>query len=132
MNPVSVDIKDMLLDEEDLGLVFGGNLHIGREPARPDNCLTIYDAPGGGVDLTSRGDRERYYRHEIQVRVRNASYMGAWTLVNAVVDRLHARAGETWNSVFYSLIRASSAPFVLEWDENNRVIFVANFNVQRR
>ncbi len=132
MNPCSVDIKDMLVDEADLGLVFKGNLHIGLEPTAPSNCVTIYDAPGGSIDLTSDGKLERYYRHDIQIRVRNVSYLQAWVLSNDIMDSLHARAGETWNNTFYALVYCESPPFVLTWDENNRVIMILNIKVQRR
>lgn len=132
MNASSVDIRYMLEDEEDLGLVFGGNLFVSREPASPANCVTIYDAPGGGVDLTAQGQSERYYRNDVQVRVRNVSYITAWALCHSIMDRLHARAGETWNDTFYALITCVQPPFVLTWDENNRVITVVNFKIQRR
>ena len=132
MNACSVDIRDMLVEESDLGLVFGTNLFISREPSSPSNCVTIYDAPGGGVDLTAQGSSERYYRNDVQVRVRNISYTEAWALSHVIMDRLHARAGETWNDVFYALITCIQPPFVLTWDENNRVIMVVNFKIQRR
>ena len=42
MNAPSEDTKDMLV-AGGLGLTFGGNLHIGKEPASPRNCVTIFD-----------------------------------------------------------------------------------------
>ncbi len=132
MNACSTDIKDMLVEDADLGLVFKNNLFISREPTSPANCVTIYDAPGGGVDLTANGQAERYYRHDIQVRIRNVSYTEAWALSHSIMDRLHARSGETWNNTFYALITCVNPPFVLTWDDNNRVIMVVNFRIQRR
>ncbi len=131
MNTCSLDIRDMLV-EEDIGLVFAENLFISREPANPSNCVTIYDAPGGSIDLTAAGVTERYYRHDVQVRIRNADYLDGWQVAYDIVDRLHARAGEVWGDTYYALIECTSPPFVLEYDDNNRVIFIANFSIQRR
>jgi len=129
MNAISVDIKDMLVDDTDL--VFGTNLFISREPTSPNSCVTIYDTPGEGDDLYFNPD-ERYERGSIQVRVRDNNYINAWTRIDEIRQLLHGRANETRNGAYYTAIRLTSGPAMLEYDDNGRVILVTNFNVQRR
>jgi hypothetical protein len=131
MNAPSTDIKDMLEAESSLGLTFGTNLFIGREPPTPNNTVTIYDTGGDRPDLHM--DRnERYDRPSIQIRVRNISYEAGWSLINDIKDSLHGRAHETWNGTYYSVIYCYIESTFLDWDNNNRVRFVASFNIQRR
>lgn len=132
MNPVSVDVKDMLEGETILGLVFSENLFVGREPATPNNCVTVYDPPGGSVDITLNAKEEPYYRHDFQVRVRNVSYMAAWEKAEAIMNVLHGWANEVYGEVFYAAILCTTPPTLLTWDENNRVVFIVNFMAHRR
>ena len=130
MNPTSVDIKNMLEDDSTLGLVFGTNLFIGREPPSPDSCVTIWDTPGFPQQLTAQG--ERYFYPSVQLRIRDLVYPTGWALANDIVQALHARAHETWNATLYSLIRCKGEPVFLDIDENERCRFIINFDIQRR
>lgn len=130
MNNPAFDIKDMLEAESSLGLVFATNLFIGREPATPIDCVTIYDTPGNQASLSM--DQNSYYYPSIQIRVRSANYLTAWSLIQSIKDSLHGRAQETWNGTLYSLIVCSGEPSLLNWDVNDRVHLIANFNLQRR
>ena len=131
MNMPSEDIKDMLEAESSLGLTFGTNLFIGKEPTKPDNCVTIFDTPTLPPQLTF--DRsERYEYPSVQIRVRNNSYTTGWTLAHDILNSLHGRGQETWNGTLYCLIRCSSGPALLDWDKNDRARFIINFNIQRR
>lgn len=129
MNAPSVDVKDMLVDDTDL--VFGTNLFISREPTSPNNCVTIYDTPGAPDMLTLNKD-EKYEYPSIQVRVRNVSYTDGWINLDEIRQSLHGRAHETWNGAYYTIIKVSSGPALLEYDDNGRVILVINFQIQRR
>ena len=131
MNVLSQDIADMLEAESSLGLTFGTNLFIGREPATPNNTVTLFDTGGHRPDL-NLDSTEKYERPSLQIRVRNTSYTVGWDLLNDIKDSLHGRAHETWNDTYYSVIYCSSDIAFLDWDNNNRARFVLNFNVQRR
>lgn len=131
MNPSSVDIKDMLEAESSLGLVFTENLFIGQEPAEPYNCVTIFDTVGRAPQLTYKKG-ENYFYPSIQIRVRNANYLDGWQLINDILLSLHGRAHETWNETLYTVIYCSSGPALLDWDDNRRVRFIINFDLQRR
>lgn len=131
MNSTVEDIKDMLEAESSLGLIFATNLFIGREPDHPDETVTLFDTSGMPPDLTFDAS-ERYERPSFQVRVRSNSYLTGWDLTHSIVDTLHGRGQETWNSTLYSVIQCSSGPALLDWDTGGRVRFIANFNTQRR
>lgn len=130
MNAPSYDIKDMLEAESSLGLTFGSNLFYGREPESPNNCVTIFDTVGYGSDITL--DQKSIFNPSVQVRVRNIDYDDGWTLIKQIEDVLNAKANEVWNSTMYLLIQTISGPAFMDWDENNRVRFVINFNLKRR
>ena len=134
MNASSVDIKEMLEDFGDssgISVTFGSNLFIGLEPDKPDNCVTIFDTPSMTPQLTLEGTAQYEYP-SVQIRVRNNNYVTGWALINDIKNALHGRAQETWNSTLYSVIYVSSGPAMLDWDENGRVRFILNLNIQRR
>ena len=131
MNPASEDIKSIIVDESSLGYIFGTDIFVGKEPAEPDNVVTIFDTPGCPQMLTlTRG--ENYYYPSIQIRVRNIRYDTGWDNANDIVQLLHARAQETWNGTLYSLIRCMGEPVFLDIDKNDRYRFIINFDIQRR
>jgi len=130
MNACSEDIKDMLVAESALALEFGTTLFIGREPAEPSNVVTIFDTIGANPELTL--DALSFERPSIQIRVRNSSYTSGWEFIQSITNALHGRAQETWNGTLYSIIYVSSGPAMLNWDQNNRVHIIVNFNIQRR
>jgi len=130
MNPASRDICS-ILEAAGLGLTFGTNLFAGKEPPLPDVCVTVFDIPGSAPSLVLEGAGGDYYP-SIQVRVRHVSYPDGWALVHNVMDTLHGVHNETWGGSEYELIKASLEPFLLDYDENGRARFVADFNIHRR
>lgn len=131
MNATSIDIKDILEAESSLGLAFGTNLFIGKEPATPVNCVTIFDTVGGLPQLTlAKG--EDYYYCGIQMRVRDVNYINGWSLITDIRTILHGRGPETWNGTLYTVIRAINEPALLDYDEKDRPRFVVTFEGQRR
>lgn len=130
MNAIAIDIKDMLVADSSLGLILADNLFIAREPDQPDNCVTLYDIAGAQPDITL--NNENYNRDAFQVRVRNNSYIAGMQQMYAIIDSLHGRINEEWNNTTYTFIRMYMPPFVLQWDENNRIVIVASLEAQRR
>jgi len=130
MNASSVDIVAMLVADATVDVTFKTNLFIGKEEKAPRNCVTIFDTFGSPPDLglTNQG----YERPSIQIRVRNASYVTGWNLIELIKTSLHGRAQETWNDTLYTVIYCSSGPAHLDWDENGNARFIINFNLQRR
>ena len=131
MNTASEDVKDMLAAESTLALTFATDLFIGKEPTTPDDCVTIYDTPSSPPDLMLNPE-ERYYRSSVQVRIRNLGYVAGMTLARNIMELLHGRAQETWNGTLYTVIKAMGESAALAWDDNNRIVIVVNFDLQRR
>jgi len=129
MSNPSKDVADILA-AAGLSLTFAQNLFVGREPATPINCTTIFDTPGMGPDLTYN-KTEKYERPMIQIRVRNQNYLTGYTLINNIKNVLHGLSQETWNGTLYQLIKCSQDPFLLDYDENGNPRFVCNFEIQR-
>ena len=130
MNAVSEDIVAML-EVSSVGYQLGVDLFVGREPTTPDNTVTIFDTPGGGAS-TQIEPTEIYYRDSVQLRIRNNDYRMAMSNAYELIDALHNKAHEIWNDTYYSLIRCSLGPHVLDFDENNRPRIVITFDIQRR
>jgi len=132
MSAPSIDVKDMLVAESALNLEFAVNLFIGREPATPVNCVTIFDTPGFPQSLSLDSAGSDYQYPSVQIRVRNVKYTDGWNLLNSIVQFLHSRAGETWGGALYTVIYCVSGPALLDWDDNNNARIISNFNLQRR
>lgn len=132
MNSCGEDIKDMLEAESSLGLVFGADLFVGKEPPIPNTIVTIFDTYGSPPQLLLNPSDGNYEYPSVQIRVRNTDYRNGWDLIQKIQETLHGRAQETWNGTLYSVIYCSSGPAMLDWDKNNRVRFIINFNAQRR
>jgi len=129
MNSASEDIKDILADRSSLGLTFAKDLYYGKDVAKPDNTVTIFDTSGQPSQLTL--DKAKYDYTSVQIRVRNVDYDTGWALISDIQDVLQGYSG-TWNGTLYSVIYTASGPAFLDWDRNDRVRFIINFNIQRR
>lgn len=130
MKPLSVDLKDMLIEESSLALVFGTNLHIGREPDGPNMAVTIFDTSGAPVVSTL--DRVHKESPTAQIRVRSTDYETGWEKIEAIKEALIGRANETRGATLYLLITIMSGPAFLRWDDKNRACFILNIQTQRR
>jgi len=133
VNPASKDICSLLEADSSLGLTFATNLFVGKEPASPDNCVTVFDIPGDAPLLTLTGKGGiAYYQPSVQVRVRNNSYLTGWELIHDIQEYLHGINGESEGGTEYLLIKGVDEPALLDRDENDRARFVATFSVHRR
>jgi len=129
MNSPAKDIKDILVANGSLGLVYATNIFTNKEPALPKNCVTIFNTNGFAPDLGL--DSQGYERPSIQIRVRNTSESNAWSLIENIKSKLHGLHQETWNGTLYTVIYCSSGPALLDWDDNGNCRLVCNFNIQR-
>lgn len=130
MNSSADDIKDLLVAESSLGLVFATNLFVGFEPAKPQNCVTVFDTFGFSPSL-ALGDLVYEYP-SIQIRVCNIDYRDGWDLSHDIKTLLHGLVSQTINGTLYTVIYCTSGPALLDRDENGRFRFIINFNLQRR
>ena len=135
MNAPSRDIVDILESYGDssgfdLALSFANNLHVGREPATPINCVTIFDVEGypPELNLITQG----YEYPSIQIRVRNKQYLTAMSLAQDIKDALHGRSHVTVNGALYTVIYAIGNPALLDYDDNGNARVILNINLQRK
>jgi hypothetical protein len=134
MKSLSEDIKDMLENtesSESSGEFSFFPIYVGKEPAEPSQTITLFETPGFAPQLTM--DRnEKYEYPSLQIRIRSNKFQDGWEQAEKIKDSLHGRANETWDETYYSLIRCSNGPYLLDYDKNQRVRFIINFDCQRR
>jgi len=130
MNPVALDIKDLLEGESALGLSLGDNLFISVEPDQPDNTVTIYDTASPQPDSTF--DKLFYHRDMIQVRIRDNAYTDGFGRSMAIYEYLREICNTEINGSYITNITCTQPPHQLKWDEQDRIIIIINFEVQRR
>jgi hypothetical protein len=130
MNPSSVDIVALLSAESVLGVTFAENIFVGKEPALPDDCITVFDTPGRPPGVVLSGS-SNYFSPSCQIRVRSVNYENGWSLINQIKNILHGRNNEIWNNTLYLSIICVQEPFLLDWDVRNRVRLISTFNIER-
>jgi len=138
MNSCAEDIKTMLEYYLDSSESVAENsdfvlypVFIGKEPMEPTNTITIFETPGYPPQLNFDRD-ERYEYPSVQIRIRAISYTSGWEQAEEIKNALHGRANESWGSSFYTLVRCANGPSLLDYDKNQRVRFIINFDCQRR
>jgi len=108
------------LATEGLG-TFGTDIFIGYEPVSPMNTITLY--PTGGPKIGAEVDRDT---PTMQVRVRNESYQGGWsvawnafTLLDTTTNFLATLKGRCFAT--------QSQPVYMGRGENDEYIFLQDF-----
>lgn len=130
MNPSSEDTKQMLAADIDVDTT-NYPISIGGYTANNPNSTFINDVPGGSPQLTFNKD-ERYEFPAIQIMVRTTDYLAGWAHIESIKKSLHGRAHEQWNDALYLVIKCLNDPGFLKRDDNQRILFVINFTIQRR
>jgi len=135
MNPVTVDIKDLLV-EKSIGewgtikeSVWG--IFIGKEPDNPTNTITLYDTPGV---VGKQFDNKRHFFHSaFQIRVRSIDYLDSYAKAQACIKALD-RYGkfQVEPNTSYDNIIMEDEPLALPEDSQGRTIFVTNGIAYRR
>ncbi len=128
MNPASEDMKDALLADSGLGLVFGTDLFVGPMPDGTDTCVGVFDT--GGFDEEAN---YTYERPTIQVRSRGDvdGYRTAMIRAQDIKEVLRAVSNETLNSTRYVQVWPQGDIIYAGRDEKSRPIFTVNFRIHR-
>lgn len=74
---------------------------------------------------------EKYENPSVQIKVRALNYTEGWNFCESVKNSLHGRANEPWDGALYTLITCLNGTMFTHQDENQRIHFVLNFNMQR-
>ena len=131
MKPTSEHIKQMLIADAAVD-TDTYKVYIGQEPLITEKfqSITLIDSAAEPPQLNLDVE-ERYEFPAVQIIIRSYDYVAGWELSESIKKSLHGRANEQWEDMFYTLIESSSDIAYLNWDENQRVRFSVNFNVQR-
>lgn len=102
-------------------------IYVSKEPAAPDNCITVYDTPGFEPDP----DNGVFYP-AVQVRVRGNGYQEVYARSEAARDELIIPKGFTQGGTRYVGVWQQGSIESLGYDDNDRAVLVMNFNIIRQ
>jgi len=124
MSTPANDLKDIL---ENKGVaVFKEDMHISKEPAKPNNVITLYDT--GGYPPNPKFSQGQ---PTVLIRVRNSSYVNGYDKCVEIKDALLGLPKQVINSTTYVGIWMESDIGFIEYDENGRAIWTMNFRISR-
>lgn len=117
------------------------DLFLGFMPDSPDACTALYETVGEAPSLafhTNPGEIVLEYPH-FQVAVRSAKrdnsatfYTDARTKAQNIWKKLQGLGNVTLSGASYKYIHALQSPCFRNRDENQRVIFAANYRAAKR
>lgn len=127
MNSPAVDIAQYLEDNAvgTIGGSSGWSINVSKEPAAPNDTVTIYDTGGFGIDYDAN-----IYQPTVQVRVRGTSYISVHAKIEEIELLLISPKSFTKNSRYVGAWQAGGYES-LQYDENDRAIIVLNINLMR-
>lgn len=142
MNPVSEDIKDILVAASQ-GTFAGISetawaIYINEEPKSPDKTITIYDVAPKASGYANR-NIPVFEEAPFQLRVRSKGFLTSYTKLKSVINTLRIKepfnvegteSGELQMS--YSGIFLVSDAMPLEKDEHYRYIWVSTMKATRQ
>ena len=130
MSSPAVDIAQYLENNNHgtIGADVSGSwsINISREPSKPDQTVTLYDSGGDTPEPDANATRPA-----IQLRVRARDYLSAYDQAFAVRNALITPKSIMINGRLYVGIWATDDISLLRYDDNNRAILVANFDIFR-
>jgi hypothetical protein len=129
-NPTSIDVKD-LLEAASVGTFAassGWGIWIGKQPAKPDTSITLFDDGGFAPDPKFLLDRPTL---RVLVRGSEWGYTGAYSKAQAVKDTLLGDDRQTVGGTLYVGIIMTGDIAFIQYDDNNRPIFSLNFQIWR-
>ena len=113
----------------------GTDIFLGRGlTATPDAQVGLQRSGGFGSIHAMRGVPGQPIANQprIQIVCRALTYPLAEAKANAVNDLLDGLRNTTINTTFYHFINSVQEPFLLQYDDNNRPVFVQNFDIMIR
>lgn len=127
MNSPAADVMQYLSDNTvgTIGGTSGWSLNTSKEPATPDNCVTLYDTGGFGADYDVN-----LYQPTIQIRIRGVGYQAVYEKANEIEALLIAPTSFTKNSRYVGAWNPGGFES-LGYDDNDRAILVMNINLMR-
>lgn len=113
----------------------GANMFRGIMPNAPDACIAIFETPGAFPDaILESTDGAKYERPHIAVwsRGTRGDYAAARQVSQNVYDALKKIVNMTLGGKSYLQVTPLQPPFLLERDDEDRVIIAFNAEVLKR
>lgn len=130
-------LEDLGVLLEGLALVtVGDDLILGHMPSSPSLCCALLEY-GGEAPLRNQSEgaagagAQSGERPRIQLLCRSASYTAGRSLIQTIWQALDGVVNQTINGTGYVRIAALQSPFFLDFDDNKRYLFAANFAVTK-
>ena len=131
MNPVSVDLKDILV-ADGVGVfaaTTGWGIYLDQEPTSQEStqtAITIYNV-GGDPDDTLNGIEVSDFVSQIRARGTETGYASAYAKMEEIVSSLNQLKDHITGSTRYAVIYRSSTIRFLKRDDANLPIWVCDF-----
>lgn len=107
------------------------SLFLGVRPETPDDCLTVYEYPGGPPEYVQNKIGPNRERVQIQVVGRGRDYPIVRMLVKRAWDTLSAINGATIQGTRYQSVMANNSPGLIGRDSNDRLLIAFNASVEK-
>ena len=125
---VLIDVKDRMVSLA-LG-TFGVDLFIGKLPDAPDSAAALMEYAGSFGQFSHDSAVAEFERPRFQINVRDAVYATGRATIESIYKGVPA-SNIMLNGTQYLRIVALQPPFFLKRDENDRPIFICNFEAMK-
>lgn len=136
MNPVLIDIRDIIVDDENTNYIFGDDIFISKQPAFPINCITLFETTTTPPDMTL--GNTTYLRENIMILIRNQSWMGGQQVAQDIINILNEKSNFIKNETTYLGIFLINGPNQINSNINDDVqkynkssCLTLNFEIQK-
>lgn len=105
---------------------FADDMFVSKEPASPDDCITLYDT--GGFEPNPKWS---IGQPTVMARVRNVHYPSGYAKCEEIKDALLGLPKQAVDSTTYVGVWMEGDINFIEYDDNGRAIFTINFRISR-
>ena len=132
MNPVSEDVKDLLVTAGigTFNATSGWGIFVGFLPDEPDSAIVIYDLMGRNEKNMDRSVKIEY--DPIQIRIRGLGYLATYVKAMAIIAALEADIEFVLNGAQYLVFRGTHGPVQGERDAKERLSWIVTAEALRK
>jgi hypothetical protein len=110
----------------------GTDLYIGRIPDQSGTVAAVYELTSEPPVYTASGTGVPVLeRPRVMVYVRANDYATARSTIETIWQLLQQVVNETLSGTYYTRVEAVGSPIALERDASDRMLFSANFQVEK-
>lgn len=104
----------------------GWSIGVGRRLQSPDTMIVVFDTPGENPNPKWLLDHPHF---QVVIRGAKDAYGAAWAKAKDVKDVVLGMEPQTVNGDLWDGIIGQGDIFFLEYDDNNRPVFAANYKI---